>query len=234
MKYIFYIVFCFFFLEGFSQGSDFTQTWIAGAYQKDFDLKEKTNALNIRFDGSYRSIEWFRYNRQFIIREITSYNFNAHWQLGAGPCVSWQYPYYDPKPVLEFRPTFQLIGKTFILTDTSGNGKYEKNKSEISIRFRYELRYFKTNDDWSKVYNRPRLALRSSLALSEKVSFIPMIEGMWQKDPHSKINFSVLRITPGFNYKHKGINYQFAFMFQFLEKGQTDERDNNFIFGFSN
>ena len=206
MKIIFFTALFLFSLFSFSQNSVYTITWISGAYQKNFKIKENDKAINIRFDGSYRSIDWFAYNRQFLLREITTWNISSHWQLGAGPCWSWQYPYYDVKPVLEFRPTFQFTGKTIISNNKYENGKFENNKSEISLRFRWELRYYRNNGDWSEVFHRPRLNLRCNIPITEKLSFVPSTEVMFQKNPGDKFKFSVFRMVPAFNFKQGRIN----------------------------
>lgn len=234
MKIICFTVLLLFSLFSFAQNSAYTITWISGAYQKNFKIKENKKALNIRFDGSYRSIEWFKYTRQFLIREITTYNFNDNLQLGVGPCWSWLYPYYDVKPVLEFRPTFQFTAKTIISNNKYENGKFENNKSEIALRFRWEMRYFKTNGEWSEGFHRPRFNLRCNIPLTDKLSFVPSTEIMFQKNPGDTYKFSVFRIVPAFNFKHRKINYSFSYMFQFLERGNSDEIDHIYSTNISN
>ncbi len=210
--------------------SVYNQTWISGAIQKNFNVKEKGNALNIRLDGSYRSIEWFNFERQFLIRGIATWNFNDTWRFGAGPCWSWQYPYYIPKPVLEFRPTAQLT----YLKVYSEKTKFGKNFFDWSLRFRWETRFYKNNEEWTDAAQRPRLALRTNIPLMEKLSFAPQAEAMWQQNPDGCYHFSVFRLVPTFNWKLNGINFQIGYMFQFLERGTNDEIDNNYLFNVSN
>lgn len=201
----------------------FNQTWVSGAYQINY------KKWNFRVDGSYRSIEYFKYNRQFLLREISTYNFNSHWQTGFGPCFSWQYPYYGVKPVLELRPTFQVIYKL-----NYGKIKFETNKPEFSIRLRHELRYFRANDHFSSVVHRPRFALRNSFPINKKLAFIQQGELMWQNNNRENFEFSVGRIYVALNFLHKKINYQIGYMFQFLERGNNDEVDNNYLLSINN
>ncbi len=222
MRFNLILFFIFSFL--FSEAQDhYNQTWISGAYQQN------VKKWNFRIDGSYRSIEYFKYNRQLLIREISSYNFNSHWQIGVGPCFSWQYPYYDVKPIMEIRPTFQTVYKL-----NYGKIKFENNKPEFSGRIRYELRYFKTENDISPVYHRPRFAFRNSIPLNEKLSFVQQLELMWQKNPNENFMFSVGRVYLAFNFVHKKINYQIGYMFQFIERGNSDEYDNNYVLSIGN
>lgn len=226
------LIFIFAFGISFSQAQNnsvYNQTWISGAYQQNI------KKWNFRLDGSYRSIEYFRYNRQFIIREISSYNFNSRWQLGAGPCLSWQYPYGELKPVMEFRPTFQIICRANISKNKYDNGKFENNKSEMSIRFRWELRYFKTDFDFLPVYHRARFLPRIKIAISEKASLILQEEVMFQRIPSDKFRFQTNRIYIGWSYKLKNFFIEPALMFQFIKRSPTEnEIDNNFILNFSN
>lgn len=205
-------------------------TWIIAAYQNNFDVKEKGNALNIRFDANYRSLDWFKNNRQFILREITTWNFNDTWRLGLGPCVSWLYAYGEVKPVFEFRPTVQL---TYLKTYAEKT-KFKFNFFQWSIRLRQELRYYKMNEEWTDTYHRTRLAFKTNIPIKEGISFTPQVESMWQQNPGGCFHFSALRIFPSINFGVDGIQIQIGYMFQFLERGMMDEMENNFIFSFSN
>lgn len=217
------------FITQAQNNSVYNQTWISGAYQQN------VKKWNFRLDGSYRSIEYFKYNRQFIIREISTYNFNSHWQLGAGPCLSWQYAYGNFKPVLEFRPTIQFIGKASISSNVYENGKFESNKSEISIRFRYELRYFKNETSFQPVYHRGRILPRIKIAIGEKSSIIFHEEVMFQRNPRDKFRFQTNRIYIGWSYKFKNFNFEPGFMLQVIKRNLNEnEIDNNFIIGMTN
>lgn len=224
MKKLLFLIAFFPLFDGLAQTTVYNQTWLSGAYQQN------SKKWNFRLDGSYRSIDHFKYNRQFIIREISSYNFNSHWQLGAGPCLSWQYPYRELKPVMEFRPTFQVIYKM-----NYGKIKYEKNKPEFSVRLRHELRYFKTGGEFSSALHRPRFAIRNSFPVNEKLSIVQQGELMWQNSIGENFEFSVGRIYLAVNFLHKKINYQIGYMFQFINRNNaSDEIDNNYIVNFSN
>lgn len=204
--------------------SVYTQTWISGAYQQNI------KKWNFRLDGSYRSIESFKYNRQFIIREISTYNFNSHWQLGAGPCLSWQYPYGSLKPVMEFRPTTQLMFRKNLK-----GGKFEKNLPEFSARLRWEFRYFENENKWSDVFHRGRFLVRSKIPFSEKFSIILQEEIMFQRNPTDKFRFQTNRIYLGINYRYKNLIIEPAFMFQIIKRSPTEnEMDNNFILNVMN
>ena len=226
------LIFIFAFGISFSQAQNnsvYNQTWISGAYQQNI------KKWNFRLDGSYRSIESFKYNRQFIIREISSYNFNSHWQMGTGPCLSWQYPYGSLKPVMELRPTIQLIGRTNISNNKYENGKFENNKSEFSIRFRWEFRYFKNETDFLPIYHRGRILTRLKIALNEKSSLIFQEEMMFQRNPTDKFRFQTNRIYIGWSYKFKNFFIEPALMFQFIKRSPTEnEIDNNFILNVMN
>lgn len=228
MKILSLAIFLFFSLFSFSQTSVYNQTWISGAYQKNFDVKKKENALNIRIDASYRSIEWFKFNRQFVIREISTWNFNDRWHLGIGPCFSWQYPYYEVKPVFEFRPTTQLI-YTKINREKS---KYENNFFEWSVRFRWEFRYFKFGEKFDAVYHRPRLLGRIKFPVNAKNSLVVQEEFMFQKNPNTSYYFQTNRIYIGFIRHLNKINLEAGFMFQYIDRlNDNYELDNNSLFG---
>ncbi len=204
--------------------SVYNQTWISGTYQQNI------KKWNFRLDGSYRSIEYFKYNRQFIIREISSYNFNSHLQLGAGPCLSWQYPYGSLKPVMEFRPTAQLLFRKNLK-----GGKFEKNLPEFSARLRWEFRYFENENKWSDVFHRGRFLVRGKIPLNEKFSIILQDEIMFQKIPSDKFRFQTNRIYVAFNYKFKNFILEPGFMFQLIKRSSTEnEIDNNFILNLMN
>lgn len=214
------ILFIFFGLSLHAQTvSTYYQIWISGFYKKDI------KKFNFRVDGSYRSLESFKYNRQFIIREITSYNFNSHFQIGVGPALSWQYPYGSVKPVFEFRPTAQAIYKKNLK-----GGKFENNLSEISFRLRYELRYYWVNEKFSSPANRARFMARFKIALSKKLSAIFSEEIMFQKIPLDQFRYQTNRIYLGFNLKLKDVNLELGYIFQHINRLNSNvEKDHVFF-----
>lgn len=214
------ILFIFFGLSINAQNiSTYNQIWLSGFIKKDI------KKFNFRLDGSYRSLETFKFNRQFIIREITSYTINSHFQIGLGPALSWQYPFGNVKPVFEFRPTAQAI-----YIKNLSKGKFENNQSEISFRLRYELRYYWVNNKFSSSSNRGRLMLKSKIALTEKISAIISEEIMLQKIPNDQFRYQTNRIYLGFNLKLKDVNLELGYIFQHINRLNNNiEIDNVLI-----
>jgi hypothetical protein len=226
MKFRISVVFIFISLAISTYGQNnsvYNQIWISGAYQKNFSLRTTENSLNIRIDGSYRSIEGFKYTRQFVLRGIATYIHHDNWYVGIGPCLSWQYPYYQVKPVFEFRPTAQISYSIALA------------RGQLWPRLRWEFRMYDNGNGFDPLVNRARFQLRYRLPINEKIVFTMNDEIMFQNNHSACFHFQTNRIYAGFIFKVKKLLIETGFMLQSINKLNSNwETDNNFMLNLSN